>query len=210
MPRCLVCAPMAAFFIVTQTRPLSNGGYTMKPRSSLPRTRLGLEELENRLTPTTVTPIGILGAEVLVGENARACPAEKAAAHSHNRPFHLEESGTAVINADGTISGSASGHATHLGAFTLHDKSTVVGMSVTPDGVILQIVGRAELEAANGDKLFASLRGSVNLTAGKGTLTFEWTGGTGRFDDATGTTLWQISLNRDLTYSAVADGVINY
>jgi hypothetical protein len=48
------------------------------------------------------------------------------------------------------------------------------------------------------------------MTTGKGTVTFEWTGGDGRFAHATGATVWQLTLNPDLTYSAVADGVIRY
>jgi hypothetical protein len=127
------------------------------------------------------------------------------------RPFHLEESGTAVINGPiavgTTINASASGHATHLGAFTLHDTSTIVAI----EGPVLHVVGDAELEAANGDLLKASYTGTVNLATGEGTLTFEWTsGGTGRFANATGTTLWHVQLNPDLTYTAVADGVIRY
>jgi hypothetical protein len=198
------------------------------------RVRLSVEALERRDAPATLTispprwvdPIvkeitasarpGLATTEVngggvvqwsLDGAPVRAV---ESAAHSHARPFHLEESGTAVINPDGTISGSASGKATHLGTFTLHDTSSIVGAEVTPDGLILQIVGQAELVAANGDKLYASLSGSVNMTTGEAALTFEWTGGDGRFTDASGATVWQLTLNPDLSYVAVADGVINY
>jgi hypothetical protein len=132
-------------------------------------------------------------------------------AAQQSRPFHLEESGTAVINGPiavgTTINASASGHATHLGAFTLNDTSTIVAI----EGPVLHVVGHAELEAANGDVLNASFTGTVNLATGEGTLTFEWiSGGTGRFANASGTTQWHVQLNPDLTYSAVADGVINY
>ena len=174
------------------------------------RVRLGIEELEYRATPAMLAPLDVPWCEAALDHQARVRAVESAAAHSHDRPFHMQESGVAVFNADGTISASASGTATHLGAFTLHDTSTVVGVDVTPDGVVLHVVGEAELEAANGDKLYASFTGSVNLTTGQGTLFFEWTGGDGRFADATGATVWQVSLNQDLTYSAVADGVINY
>src|SRR5262249_35014949 len=111
---------------------------------------------------------------------------------------------------------TAYGIATHLGKFTLHDTSTVVGMEIIDGDVILHIAGLqanqqgADLEAANGDHLYASFTGTVNLTTGQATVNFEWTGGTGRFADATGTTVWHISLNPDLTYTGVADGVINY
>jgi hypothetical protein len=115
-----------------------------------------------------------------------------------------------VFNPDGTISASASGRAMHLGAFTLHDTSTIVGQEVTPEGLVVQIEGHADLVADNGDKLCASFSGSVNFTTGEATVTFEWTGGDGRFADASGTAVWHITLNPDLTYSAVADGVIRY
>ena len=57
-----------------------------------------------------------------------------------------------------------------------------------------------------------SARPRVNLATGEGTLAFEWTGGSigGRFENATGATTWQVSVNPDLTYTAVADGVISY
>jgi hypothetical protein len=181
----------------------------MEPRKHS-RIRLGIEELESRLTPTRLTPMEVTGLGVVLGDHAHARFVGSAATASQDRPFHLMESGTAVINPDGTISGSASGKATHLGAFTLHDTSSIVGVEVTPNGLILQIVGQAELVAANGDKLYASLSGSVNMTTGEGALTFKWTGGDGRFADASGATVWQLTLNPDLSYTAVADGVINY
>jgi hypothetical protein len=202
------------------------------------RARLSIETLERRDAPATLTisppgwvdpdpnPIvkeitasakpGLANAELHShgvvqwspdGTEARAV--ESATAPAQARRFHLEESGAAVINPDGTISASASGDATHLGAFTLHDHSTIVGVDTT-NGLVLQVVGHAHLEAANGDHLCASFTGSINLTAGTGTLNFEWTGGTGRFAHATGATVWQVSVNPDLTYSVVADGVIRY
>lgn len=127
------------------------------------------------------------------------------------RPFHLEESGQAVLNGPiaigTTINASASGHATHLGAFTLHDTSTIVAI----EGPVIHVIGNADLEAANGDNLKASFTGTVNLATGEGNLTFEWTsGGTGRFTNASGASQWQVRLNPDLTYTAVAVGVINY
>jgi hypothetical protein len=41
-------------------------------------------------------------------------------------------------------------------------------------------------------------------------LIYEWKGGTGRFQNATGTTIWLVELHSDLTYDVVADGVIDY
>ena len=166
--------------------------------------RLGIEELESRLTPTRLTPIEVLGPEVILGPHAQV---GSVAAHSHDRPFHLEESGQAAFTGPGTLSATASGTATHLGRFTLHDTATVIGM----DGPVLPIAGTGELVAANGDRLFTSFTGSVDLSTGAGTVNFEFTGGDGRFANATGATVWHITLNTaDLSYTAVADGVINY
>lgn len=163
--------------------------------------RLTIEALDDRILPSAVAP-------------APPPPADAAlvaTAHSHARPFHAVDSGFVVINGDlspgTTITASASGQATHLGAFTLHDTSTVVAA----EGAIRYIEGEAHLEAANGDLLCASFTGTVDLATFTATVTFEWTGGTGRFADATGTTVWQVTLNpADLSYTAVADGVINY
>lgn len=165
--------------------------------------------LENRLTPSAVTPIEAPGAEAILSAPVGVHTLHSGNANSQARPFHLEETGAAVINSNGTISASASGYATHLGRFTLHDTSTIVGIDIT-NGLVLQVVGHADLEAANGDHLCASFSGSINMTAGTGTLNFEWTGGTGRFADATGATVWHVSLNPDLTYSVIADGIIRY
>ena len=177
--------------------------------STTNRFRPSIDALENRDVPSglTISPPGWLdpGAAPFIAAQSAG------SANAQTRPFHLEESGSAVINGL-TINASASGTATHLGAFTLTDTSTIVGIDPTAEGVILHVAfGRADLEAANGDHLYASFSGSVNFTTGEGTLNFEWTGGTGRFADATGTTLWHIDVNRaDLTYTVVADGVIRY
>jgi hypothetical protein len=176
------------------------------------RFRPSIDVLEHREAPASLTtsPFAWLDGEprFLFGVSA----AESAAASAQARPFHLEESGSAAFNGPiavgTTINASASGQATHLGAFTLHDTSTIVEIV----GPVLHIVGQADLEAANGDHLFASFTGTVNLATGEGTLNFEWTGGStgGRFENATGATAWQVSVNPDLTYTAVADGVIHY
>lgn len=167
------------------------------------RVRLSIEELESRAAPAALRPI--VGPDPAPGQVK-----QQAVNPSHDRPFHLTESGKAVMNPDGTIDGRASGQATHLGAFTLRDHSTVTGVDVTSSGVVLHLEGDAILTAANGDHLRAHFTGTANLTTGEGVLTFQWTGGDGRFTDATGTTTWHLQVNPDLTYTGVADGVINY
>ena len=177
------------------------------------RFRPSIEALEHREAPTglKISPPGWIdpGAHQFIAAHAF----QSAAADSHARPFHLSESGSAVIDfAEGTVSATATGKATHLGAFTLRDTSRIVGF----DGVVLQVAeGQAVLVAGNidhGDHLYGSFSGSVNLATGTGTLNFEWTGGTGRFANATGATVWHVTLNpgEGLTYTAVAEGVISY
>jgi hypothetical protein len=182
----------------------------MEPRN-LSRIRLSLEALDDRVVPTVLTTIP-LGQQTDPAGNAQAGIIQLAANPSDARPFHLEESGVGVLDlANGKINASASGIATHLGKFTLTDESKIVGMEVVAGEVILQIDGDAKLNAANGDRLDAHFAGTVNFTTGVGTLNFEWTGGEGRFEDATGATVWHLDVNpANLTYTAVADGVINF
>ena len=172
------------------------------------RFRPSVDVLEHREAPSglTTSPFAWLD------EEPRFFFGVSAAAESQARPFHAEDAGSAAFNGPiavgTTITASATGQATHLGDFTLHDSSTIVEIV----GPVLHVEGDADLEAANGDHLYAHFTGTVNLATGEATLAFEWTGGStgGRFENATGATTWQVSVNPDLTYTAVADGVINY
>ena len=174
------------------------------------RFRPSLDIIEHRDAPSglTISPPGWI--DPGIPQFIAAHAVESSAAHSHARAFHAKDSGIAVLNGPlkpgTTISASASGHATHLGAFTLNDTSTIVAVA---GGIIQVDDGHAQLETKHGD-LYATFSGSVDLNTGQGTVYFEWTGGTGRFANATGTTVWQLTLNQDLSYTAVADGVISY
>ena len=78
----------------------------------------------------------------------------------------------------------ATGHATHLGLFTLDIPHVVNRANRTA-------IGTYEFTAANGDKVFADFTGLATPTATPGVLYIEEigtiTGGTGRFAGATGT-----------------------
>jgi hypothetical protein len=175
------------------------------------RVRLSIETLEHRDAPA---PLGISPLEWVdrpPTHGAQVSAAKTAKDKSHSQPFHAKDSGKVVITGDlgiGTIiDASASGQATHLGAFTLRDSSTVVGV----DGPFRSIEGEAELEFKHGELLFATFTGTVDLSTFTASVTFTWAGGTGKFADATGTTEWQVTLNpADFTYTAVADGDIDY
>ena len=115
------------------------------------------------------------------------------------RPFSLTGNGIAIpiIDGNGNIVGAeptGSGNATHLGLFTNTGK-----VSFTPDATnptILHPSGGGVFTAANGDKLnFVIVTGALDLTTGIGTGDFEFTGGTGRFANATGHTSGVIQQN---------------
>ena len=133
-----------------------------------------------------------------------------------NRPFHLVEHGTLTTTKDGdnlALVTDGTGTATHLGRFDLHRTAT---LKPTMEGE-LEVDGHATLTAANGDKLESSIKGTLNPQTGKAILVYEWLqGGTGRFQNASGTTVWLVQVNPPnpvdgtQTYDVVADGIINY
>ena len=126
---------------------------------------------------------------------------------AHPRPFHLVEHGTLTQDPPGHLITEGTGTATHLGRFTLHREAT---LKPSEDGSgLVDVVGRATLTAANGDELKASIEGTLDPQTGKAVLTYEWKGGTGRFQNASGTTVWLVQVNPDQTYDVVADGIIN-
>ena len=115
------------------------------------------------------------------------------------RPFSANGTGIAVpiIDDNGNIVGAkptGSGNATHLGLFTNTGE-----VSFTPDAnnpTILHPSGGGVFTAANGDKLnFVIVSGALDLTTGIGTGDFAFTGGTGRFANATGHTSGVIQQN---------------
>src|ERR1041384_1468889 len=115
------------------------------------------------------------------------------------RPFSANGTGIAVpiLDGNGNVIGAeptGSGNATHLGLFTNTGK-----VSFTPDASnpnILHPSGGGVFTAANGDKLnFVIISGALDLTTGIGTGDFAFTGGTGRFANATGLTSGVIQQN---------------
>ncbi|HYV03342.1 MAG TPA: hypothetical protein VFB82_02080, partial [Blastocatellia bacterium] len=122
------------------------------------------------------------------------------------RPFHLVEHGTAKVTQERdtlVLVADGMGTATQLGRFTLHREANLTPSSVESE---LEVNGQATLTAANGDKLEASIKGTLNTSAGHADLVYEWTGGTGRFQNASGTTIWLVELFPDGTYDVIADG----
>jgi hypothetical protein len=115
------------------------------------------------------------------------------------RPFSCNGTGIAipVVDGNGNVVGAnpiGSGNATHLGRFT-----NTGHVDFTPDAsnpTILHPSGGGVFTAANGDRLnFVIVSGALDLTTGIGTGDFDFTGGTGRFVNATGRTYGVIQQN---------------
>jgi hypothetical protein len=94
-----------------------------------------------------------------------------------------------------------SGNATHLGRFT-RVENIVLHPDFTLDGEIV-------FTAANGDQLFVDVVGGfTSPTTAAGSYTI--TGGTGRFDDATGTAAFTGSTTDGLHFSIDFAGTISF
>jgi len=128
------------------------------------------------------------------------------------RPFHLVEHGQLQVTPrDGSgaildVVANGTGTATHLGAITVQRTATLTATS-TPG--IFDFKGEATLIAATGETLTSTITGSFNAAVGHADLVYEWTGGTGRFEHATGTTFWSVDV-ADGWYDVVATGQIIY
>jgi len=129
-----------------------------------------------------------------------------------SRPFHLVEHGNLTVtprDASGTVLDVVAegvGTATHLGVITVDRTATLTATS-TPG--IFDFNGQATLTAASGEKLNSTITGTLNANLGHADLIYQWTGGTGRFEQATGTTFWSVDV-ADGQYDVVANGQIIY
>jgi len=128
------------------------------------------------------------------------------------RPFALKGTGvvTLITDESGHLIGAiptGSGTATHLGQWTVSGK-----VAYTPDNDgVLRSSGDATLTAANGDKLYFKIDGILDPVAGVDQGHFYFVGGTGRFEGATGSTNFVVSIN-PITggFDLTAVGKINY
>jgi hypothetical protein len=73
--------------------------------------------------------------------------------------------------------------------------------------VVFNAQGTATLTGANGDQLFTTFTGTVDFSTGHADLIYQWTGGTNKFENATGTTTWSVDVAKG-EYDSVADGEI--
>ena len=129
------------------------------------------------------------------------------------RPFHLVEHGQLTATPrDQTgavldVVASGVGTATHLGAITVQ-RTAVLTATSTPG--VFDFKGEATLTAATGEKLTTTITGTFNANIGHADLIYQWTGGTGRFEHATGTTFWSVDVTPEGEYDVVASGQIIY
>jgi hypothetical protein len=128
----------------------------------------------------------------------------------HPRPFHLVEHGTLTqtprdqSNTVIDVVAEGTGTATHLGAITVHRTFT---LTATDKPGIFDVDGEATLTAATGETLTTEIKGTFDAVVGHASLAYGWTGGTGRFEHATGDTSWSVDVANG-EYDAVANGEI--
>lgn len=111
------------------------------------------------------------------------------------RPFALKGAGVAnlIIDESGNLIGgtaTGSGTATHLGQWTV-----VGNIKYTPDNGVIRSSGDATLTAANGDKLQLEIDGILDPIAAVDQGVFRFVGGTGRFQGASGSSNFVVTIN---------------
>jgi hypothetical protein len=112
------------------------------------------------------------------------------------RPFALNGKGVAALITDGAgnvigANVTASGTATHLGLWT-----TAGSVRYTPDeNGVLHSSGEATITAADGDKLDVVVEGVLDPVTFTDHGTFRFVGGTGRFEGASGSSDFVVTLN---------------
>lgn len=137
-------------------------------------------------------------------------------AAAEERPFHgrVEATWDNVFDAftDTPATFTGGGPVTHMGKTTQTGTLTLDPVP-NADG-LYPGYGSVTITAANGDKLTFDYEGLLNPITGEGTGTFTFTGGTGRFVDATGGGTFDasidLSLPDDQPMTVILDGKINY
>jgi hypothetical protein len=104
--------------------------------------------------------------------------------------FRMQGAGEGQVTAAG-FSFVAAGEATQLGKWTNSGEVAILGPDPTTPGN-LAVVGEVAFTAANGDRLYAVITGSLDPATGAGLGVFHWDGGTGRFAGATGSAVFPV------------------
>jgi hypothetical protein len=99
------------------------------------------------------------------------------------------------------------GRATHLGRYT---EVGTVAFAPTTDPDVLAVSGSIVYTAANGDELHATFAGELNQATGAIAATLTYVGGTGRFEDAAGSSGLTGQMLGGGAASVVVAGSIDY
>jgi hypothetical protein len=129
----------------------------------------------------------------LLAVAALSPPAALGKAQGTDRPLSGTSSSTTTVDlAAGTGSVEGAGQLSHFGSGTFTNDITSFTLT-GPDTFSLTLT--ATIVAANGDKVYTTATGTGTLTAtgSEATLVSTITGGTGRFEDASGTVTSSIS-----------------
>jgi hypothetical protein len=132
----------------------------------------------------------VLTLTLLVGSMAVVATERAFSGHGRGVATFVTDSAGNVLGAD--ITGSGTG--THLGSFT---NSGRIFFAPDPNNPTrLLVTGGATFTAADGDKLnFVVEQGEQDVISGIGKGTFRFTGGTGRFANATGIISYVVEQN---------------
>ena len=126
-----------------------------------------------------------------------------APAWAAERPY--ASSGTAQFVSATDFVGT--GTATHLGRYR---EAGSAEFSPTDDPIVLAVVAHSTYTAANGDQLRAVITAQVNTLTGAIVGVVSFTGGTGRFADATGTADFSGQMLPGGALRAATDGTIDF
>jgi hypothetical protein len=156
------------------------------------RTRLGLEQIEDRCTPSAAG--GGLASPFLAQHGK---PPVDAAAHVRATPgpvipIKIAEQCSANLT---TREATAAGFATGLGHWT--GRGHIDGVHIDSMADRAAMHGTLTIVTANGDQLFVSFSASWQLSTGKGTESVTVTGGTGRFAGASGGGTLDCTITQD-------------
>ena len=99
-----------------------------------------------------------------------------------------------------------SGIATRLG---IYSETGSVVLLPTAIPTVFRAIGTATYEASNGDTLVAEIIGSLDMATGAISANLTYVGGTGRFENATGTSVLTGQLFEGGSMSVVVRGVLN-
>jgi hypothetical protein len=99
------------------------------------------------------------------------------------------------------------GQATHLGRYS---EVGYVDFVPTTNPSVLAVTGDIVYTAANGDELHAIVDGELDITTGAITATVTYVGGTGRFDDASGSSALVGQIHGSGAISVAVVGNIDY